>query len=243
MERIIYIIFPLFFVLITNVGANGYKICVGRCPSTVTFFIDKEAKKDLEKYKVTPRRLLKRIQYSFWKYNELSIGYDFKNILVEEWRHDRAELYPVGDFAFELLYLEQFENKNLRKEMRERYLRDSSDITIFLSGNIILGSGLAQLQQGKEGHGYILIGTAYNELFTGFVDIGESRIKSNRRFYKFLNLDPLDRLAFVGAHEQVHLYGLNHSDNENSLMYSRTNSNFVLDPKQKIKLKNILYKY
>lgn len=227
---------------------NG-RFCFGHCPFRVTVFMDESAKRDLVKYNLTPEQILRNVYKKYWEENRIDlVGYDYKNLAVKEWRHTesfipfRKFLSFSDDFFGDKITDLFFEEIMPIEEVEWR-----SEIWIFLTGDLSLGTGCAPSGFGGPGTGTLIIGTAEPEdLWSDKKSLqevfGEYSEKDVKRYTAFYNLDQLSKLTIIVMHEQGHLYGLKHVNDENSFMYPWTNKNFKLDEKSKQKLERTLNK-
>ena len=211
---------------------------------TVTVFVDVFAKEDLEKHgNLSPVAVLGKIIDIYERENSLPFRY-IGEIKVKEWRYSKWWM-KVEVFIFQLAEFLTFRfssSKDLLQVLlysgaEELYKKEGSDVCIFLTGLMGAGNGLAwpdTYKTGCDGNGIMMIGTKDEIVMQVYLpDNPDMPVVYELLDYKL-------RLALVGVHEQGHLYGLKHVDDQNSIMYKFSNSALKFDPASREKLLKIL---
>ena len=193
------------FIGCASVPASNKASNIRNCPKTVTVFIDKEAESDLRFLNIKIEYVLELVNLTFSSQN-IDFRYDVKNLKIKEWNrgHD--------SFLNNEYHPDQYKIKLLHSaDETKRTLRDNSEVGIFLTGGQWVGNGQTSLGWrvffwSNYGRGVMWAGTAL---------VSDEHIDREKKIYA---------LAQVIAHEQGHLFGLEHVSDVNSLMHPNSSS-------------------
>lgn len=178
---------------------------------TVTVFIDPPAKLDFAKYSATPKEVLEKIMEIFSSGNSLSFGYDLNNLKILDWRQSfiKSNAIISINYGYGARYAAAIQS--FLDDEAAQFFKGETNVGIFFSGKVPYGCGCTPdpLNPKGNGNGIMLIGT--RGLYVGFPN------------------GYITKLARVGAHEQAHLFGIDHSTDWKSIMYKYTNSVLKFD--------------
>ncbi len=221
------ILFPFLLIGCASSGPIVKNGNFRNCPKTVTVYMDEGAENNFKTARMDVGYVLELVNLNFASQG-IDFRYDLRSLKIKKWTYKSADL-PKGKDVAGIRY-----GLYKLQKMKIGFEDDKSDVHIFITDIIRVGSGLASegwkfWRFGSRGKGSMLVG---NSPF----------------FLNFIGYDGWDRDAYLAtvastvAHEQGHLYGLKHVENFESLMNrgGEYGKSLLLDGYSKNKLHDIL---
>ncbi len=181
-------------------------------PKTVTVFTDEFSKQNLEYLHASAEQILNLVNLNFSK-EDIRSSYDLVKIKYRDIRpHERFErFWPIIGFLLE----------EARQEINPANSANS-EVIIFLTGRLRFGTCLAFTkyeiftEPTKSGEYAQFLGGYENLVMNGEGVIVMGTDTDDK------DPDGAQRLALLLMHEQSHLYGVGHVQDEDSIMYRRS---------------------
>lgn len=187
----------------------------GPCDSTheksVIIFLDERAKRSMRRYRVTATKIIAETNGIFAEHG-LPNRYDLKNLKLRSWSTESKDCIFRDDFPDKTTC---FSNEMMPRYLEERKSGDP-DVVIFITatGDSDV-SGIAYWnRKNSNGTGSITLNLGVD---LKSYDSDEKLKEVARKFF-------LRRFAHLSAHEQAHLYDLDHSSGTYSIMNAYSSS-------------------
>ncbi len=199
-------------------------------PKAVAVYVDESAKCELTDMRLSPREILDYTVGTYRYINDLDLSYNLDFLPVLNWYHSvqlalkAIEMTKSGNNK-----KDRFDSaiQAMADEAEKIFNSISIDVAVFFTGLIPSGNGCAPYSHVSkgDGSGAMIIGIG-SETFRKENYFRPSFFSSVRNWQEIhLQNAFLREISAVCSHEQGHLFGLDHSELESSIMYAFSSSN------------------